>query len=180
MSELAIWTLGLAGVMVILHGCLALSPATARKLVVAFPRSKWAGRILAALGFLWAAWLIHEMPLGRFEYLKQWLFVITPVTIGLSYVYMDELLAPRALGGLMLLFPAPVLTLARLHDSRLSLVMTVVAYILVVKGITLMLSPYVFRKASAHLIASDTRCRIAGSLGVAFDLLLVVLAATVY
>ena len=180
MSGLAIWTLGLAVVLLVLHGCLVVSPTTARRAALAFPRHKWAGRILAAAGFLWAAWLLYDMPLGRFDTLKQWLFIVTPVTIGLSFIYMEELLAPRALGGLLLLYPAPVLMLARMHESRLSLVMTVVAYIMVVKGIALLLSPYLFRKSAAFITTSDSRCRILGSGGVAVDVFLLALALFVY
>ncbi len=180
MSELAIWTLGLAVVLLGLHGGLAVVPDKARSLVLAFPRHKWAGRILATIALLWAASLLREMPMGRFEHLKPWLYVITPVTIGMTFAYMEELLAPRALGGLLLLYPAPVLTLARLHESRLSLVISIVAYIMVVKGIALLLSPYLFRKASSRIIASNTTCRIMGSVGVGIDLLLILLALTVY
>jgi len=35
----------------------------------------------------------------------------------------------------MLLYPGPVLLLARMHESRWSLVMTVLAYIMVVKAL---------------------------------------------
>jgi uncharacterized protein YjeT (DUF2065 family) len=180
MSELGMWTFGLAAIMLILHGCCLVSPARARTVAQAFPRDKWAGRILATLGLLWAAWLVREMPMGRFEHLKQWLYVVTPVTIGLSFVFMNELLAPRALGGLLLLCPAPILLLARLHESPWSRVMTVVAYVMVVKGVALMLSPYLFRRAALHIVASDGRCRIAGCCGVAFDIALLALAVFVY
>ncbi|MBT3192468.1 MAG: hypothetical protein HN341_07930 [Verrucomicrobia bacterium] len=180
MSDLAIWTLGLGVVLLSLHGCCAFAPEKARAVALAFPRHKWAGRILSTIALLWAAWLLYEMPMGRFDNLKPWLYVITPVTIGMSFVYMEELLAPRALGGLMLLYPGPVLLLARLHESRLSLVMTVVAYILVIKGIALLLSPYLFRKAAMRIVASNGMCRVMGSVGVAVDLLLVILALTVY
>jgi uncharacterized protein YjeT (DUF2065 family) len=180
MSDLAIWTLGLALLLLVLHGGCVVSPKTAARIADGFPRHKWAGRVLATIGLLWAAWLVRDIPMGGLEHLKQWLIVITPVTIGLTYVYMEELLAPRALGGIMLLYPAPVLMLARGHESRLSLVITVVAYILVVKGMALMLSPYLFRRAAAHITASPIRCRVLGSCGVALDLLLLVLALTVY
>ncbi len=180
MSGLASWTLGLAALLLVLHGCLVVSPATARRVATAFPRDKWAGRILATIGFLWAAWLIHDMPLGRFEYLKQWLYIVTPVTIGMSFVYMEELLAPRALGGLMLLYPAPVLLLARMHESRWSLVMTILAYVMVVKGIALLLSPYLFRKSATFIFTTDNRCRALGSCGITVDVLLLALALFVY
>lgn len=180
MSELTIWTLGLAVVLLACHGYCAALPHAARKAMAAFPRDRWAGRILATVALLWAAWLVYQTPIGRFEYLKPWLYVVTPITIGLTLVWMQELLAARALGGLLLLYPAPILFWARLHDSQLSLVMTVVAYSMVIKGIALVLSPYWFRKAVERVMVSNRACRIIGSIGVMFDLLLVVLAVAVY
>jgi len=173
-------TLGLAAVLLVLHGSAAAVPGRALEAITAFPRNKWAGRILASIAFLWAAWLVYNMPLGRFEYLKKWLFIVTPGVIGMSFVYMKDLLAPRALGGLLLLYPAPVLAAARLHDSSLSVVMSVVSYIMVIKGMALVLNPWFFRKATARILTTDARCRMLGSMGVVFDLILLGLALFIY
>jgi len=120
------------------------------------------------------------MPMGRLETIKPWLFVLTPVLISLVCIYMEELLAARALGGLLLLIPAPILTAARLNDSPLSGVMTVVAYITAVKGISLVLSPYLLRKVSEMALKTDIRARALGAVGVGFDAFLLVLAFTAY
>jgi len=180
MSELGIWTLGLGVVLLFLHGYVVAVPAKARVIAEKFPRSVWTGRILATIAFLWAAWLVYELPLGGFEHLKKWLFVVTPVVIGVSFVYMKDLLAPRAAGGLMLLYPAPVMALARLHDSPLSIVMSVVCYLIVIKGMIFVMSPWVFRKSVERIFTSDARLRVMGSIGVCFDLMLVVLALFAY
>ncbi len=180
MSELGKWTLGLGLVMLFLHGYAAGFPAKARVIAERFPRNVWAGRMLATVAFLWAGWLVYEMPLGGFEHLKKWLFIVTPVVIGMSFFYMRELLAPRAAGALMLLYPAPVLALARFHDSPLSLVMTVVCYLIIVKGMILVMSPWFFRKSTERFVTSDARCRMLGFFGVCFDVMLIVLAVVVY
>jgi len=180
MSELGQWTLGLGVVLLLLHGYAAAVPAKARVIIRAFPRDIWLGRVFATIAFLWAAWLVYEMPLGRFDNLKQWLFLITPVVIGMSFIYMKELLSPRAAGALMLLYPAPVLALARVHESSFSIVMSVVAYIIIIKGMFLVMSPWLFRKVAERMITSDTKCRLVGALGVGFDLFLIALALFVY
>ena len=180
MSELGIWTLGLALILLTLHGYVAAAPAKARVAITAFPRNIWVGRVLATVALVWAAWLVYNMPLGRFDHLKKWLYLVTPAVIGMTFVYMKDLLAPRAMGALMLLYPAPVIAAARLHDSSLSLVMTVVAYILVIKGMVLLLNPWFFRKSAAVIITSDARCRIIGVVGLSFDVILILLALLVY
>jgi hypothetical protein len=180
MSELGMWTLGLALIMLILHGYAAVAPVKARVAITAFPRNIWIGRILATIALIWAAWLVYNMPLGRFDHLKKWLYLATPAVIGMTFVYMKDLLAPRAIGALMLLYPAPVLTAARLHDSSLSLVMSVIAYVLVVKGLLLLLYPWFFRKSIAGIMTSDARCCTMGFVGIAFAFILILLALLVY
>lgn len=180
MSDLGMWTLGLAVVLLVFHGYAAALPTKTREIVKKFPRNIWAGRVLATVAFLWAAWLVYEMPLGGFEHLKKWLFIVTPVVIGMSFVYMKDLLAPRALGGLLMLYPAPVLALARLNNSPFSLVMSVVAYIMIIKGMFLVMSPWLFRKSVDRFFTSDMRFRLAGCIGVGFDLILIYLALFVY
>ncbi len=180
MSTLAILTLVLAGITLPLYAALFLKPAAMRAGFIRFPRSRWCGRLLAVAAVAWAAWVLREMPLGRFEHLKTWLVPLAVVFAGLVCYYMDELLAPRALGALLLLYPAPLLEAARLHDSRWSVVMSVVAYAMVIKGMALLLSPYLFRHFTERLLTTDKACRLAGTGGLAADALLLLLALTAY
>ncbi len=180
MSKLTWMTLALAGTMGVIDLLLVLAPSRARDAMRVFPRSVWPGRVLSAAGFVWAAWLLRDMPMGPLEAYKGWLAMATPVVIGLTWIYVDELLAPRALGGLLLLIPAPILVAARLHDSRWSVVMSAVCYVMIVKGLVLVLSPYVFRTWTERFLPTDGACRVAGCAGVAAALALVVLALTVY
>lgn len=180
MSELAKLTLIVGSVLLLLHGTCFLFPMRARSIAASFPRNAWIGWCFTALAFLWAAWLVYNMPLGGFEKFKPWLFVITPVLICLVSIYMQELLAVRALGGLLLLIPAPIFDAARFSDESLSVIMTVVAYIIVIKGILLVLSPYLFRKTSERMMKTNGTTRTIGAIGIAFDVFLLLLALTVY
>ncbi len=180
MSRLTLLTLGLTVVLLPLHGGLLLKPGLLREGLGRFPRARWNGRILAALAVAWAAWLLRDMPMGRFDGLKAGLLPAALVLIGLVWHYMDELLAPRALGALLLLYPAPLLEAARLHDSRWSAVMSAVAYVMIVKGILLLLSPYLFRKAIERFLQTDRCCRVAGAAGLGFDTVLAALALLLY
>lgn len=180
MSNLAMLTLGLAAVLLPLHIGLLLKPALLREGFRRFPRSRLCGRLLAAVALVWAAWLLKDMPLGRFDSLKGWLIPASVVLGALVWILMEELLAPRALGAILLLYPAPLLEAARLHPSRWSVVMSVVAYMMVVKGMLLLLSPYYFRRFSEKPLSSDVCCRVAGIGGLIVDALLVLLALRVF
>jgi len=180
MSELALWALGAGGVLGFCHLLCLVSPNSARRFVISFPRNRVAGRVLTSVGFIWAACLVYQMSLGRFEGVKPWIFVITPILIVLASIYMEELLAARALGGLFLLIPAPILIAARLHESPLSVVMSVLAYVIAIKGIALVLSPYLLRKHGALFLRTNAHARALATIGIVVDACLVVLALTVY
>jgi hypothetical protein len=159
---------------------LVVTPGWAQRVWRAFSRNHIAGWVMTAIGIVWAAWLLWHMPLGRFESLKPMLFLLAPGTFVLVVMSMDELLAARALGGLFILLPAPILTAARWHPSPLRLVMIVVAYIIAVKGLTLVLSPYMLKKWSNVLLRSPKQCRAWGIMGVVSALGLFALAFLVY
>lgn len=180
MSTLSLLTLVLVVVLGIEALVMLVKPHVYRAWLQRFPRDVWSGRILSALALLWAAWLLYDMPLGRFEGWKPLVWPAAIVLGGFVWYYMDELLAPRALGALLLLYPAPVLAAARLHPSPWRVVMSVLAYICVIKGIALLLSPFWFRLGVERFLPSDTTCRLWGSVGAVVSLLLLVLAVAVY
>jgi uncharacterized protein YjeT (DUF2065 family) len=180
MSTLAALTLGLGAVLLPIHSMLIMKPALTRKGFNQFPRCRWCGWLLAIVAIVWAAWLLNSLPLGRFESLKQWLIPVTVVFTGLVFFAMDDLLAPRALGALLLLYPAPLLHTARLHPSKLSVIMSIIAYVLIIKGMALMLSPYLFRQNIERFLKADHVCRLAGIVGIVFDGCLILLALLAY
>ncbi len=120
------------------------------------------------------------MPLGRFDVFKPYLGVLTPVAIALVGWAMDDLLAARALGAVLLLAPAPILDAARWHPSPWRLVVTVLAYAMAVKGAVLVMSPHLFRAWSARCLPRDAACRICGALALGAAAALVALAALAY
>jgi hypothetical protein len=180
MSDLAWTAVVIGGVILIIHLPFVVAPARVRSAVKSFPRSKWAGRILTACALGWAAWILATSPLGRVERYKPWLYLLTPATFLLIICFMDELLAARALGGLFLLVPLPLLKAARWHESSLSIVMVLLAYALAVAGMALVLSPYLFRKLGSLCTDSEERCKGLGVVGIGFGVLVVILGLMVY
>ena len=170
--------LGLATVGICAPG--VLWPGRTRAWLGRFPRSRWPAYVLTAVDLLWAGWLLYYTPLGRFEGWKPALYVLTPLSFFLIVRFMEELLAPRALGGLLLLIPAPVFDAARWHPSALRLVVVIGAYALVLAGMVLVLSPFRFRKTVAPIVGSDRSCRVTAAAVLAAGVVLLLLGCVVY
>jgi hypothetical protein len=165
--------LAAAGALLFLP-CLA-SPASAREFAARFPRSRAWGWLLTAVDLAWVVCIVRGASLGRFEPFRPLIYAAAPVALVLMGLFMDELLAPRALGGLMLLVPAPVLAAARWHGSGFRLVIVALCYALVAAGIALVLSPFEFRKFMSFWVRSDRTCRAWGALGLGVSALLAAL-----
>ena len=180
MSVLGHYSVAIGAVLAPLYLSMVLAPAAALRGGRAFPRSRVMAAILSAIAFAWGGWLLHQTPMGRFETFRQPIYLLIPLLAVLVNVFSSELLAPRALGGIMILVPAPLLAAARWHPSPWRYVMLVLAYVLVIKGIALILSPYLFRRGMQCMVKDETTCRAWGGLGAAMALLLIVLGLTVY
>ena len=173
-------TLSVSAAGLLLSILLLVKPGRMRRALTDFPRHANAGRLLSAIGFLWSGWLLYHMPMGMLDVYKPVLLIATPVVIGLTWIYLDELLASRALGGLFLLVPAPWLAAARLHPSPWRVVASCCAYAMVAKGLLLLLAPYQFRWGVRRFLKTDLQSRLWGAAGVFMYGLLVLLAVIVY
>lgn len=138
------------------------APARARATLKAFPRNIRVGAVLAAVALAWSAMEVNKMPLGFVDAFKVWLWILGPLVYFLVMVFMNELLAPRALGGLLMLSASPVLELQRVNGSGWTVVLAVLAYAWVVAGMILVLSPYRFRQVAERFCGSDAACRLNG------------------
>ena len=83
-----------------------------------FSRNIPAAWILTALDVAWVAWIVFHASLGWFDPLKPALYILAPMSFLAMVFFMDELLAPRALGGLLLLLANPVLNSARWLETE--------------------------------------------------------------
>ncbi len=157
-----------------------LRPAATRKVFQAFPRNLWAGRILAGLALVWAALWLNIMPMGPLNPLKPLLPVLTPLAVLAVAILVDDLLACRAAGGLMVLLPAPLLSAAQWHPSPWRYVVLVIAYGIAVAGMITIAFPYRLRDALQWLAASTGRLRAWALAGLVSGACLTLLALTAY
>jgi len=180
MNDLPGITIIFGSLLAMLYAPLVFIPDHAKKWIKAFPRNKWAAWILTAIDLAWVGWLLSDTYLGRFEGLKPSLYVLVPLAFVLVVVFVNELLAPRALGGLLLLVPMILLDAARWHESGFRYIIIVVAYIMVIKGIFLTFSPYLFRKGAGRWLGSEKACRRWGAAGMCMSIFILLLGFFVF
>ncbi len=157
-----------------------IAPEPFRRLLQAFPRKLWVAIFLSTVDMVWVGMLLVHMPMGVVDVIKPYLVVLVPLVIVLLNVFMEELLAVRALGGALLLAAAPMLDAARFHPSQWSWLVSGLAYVFILKGIVLVMSPYQFRRAAGRWLSCDFPCRVWGGVWVAVAIVLFILAASVY
>ena len=153
---------------------MVLCPRGMAVIVGAFPRNIWAGRILAAVDIIWSAWLLMQMQFAWVDAHHILVYAAVPVAYVLVIVFVDDLLAARALGGLLLLAPLPIIESAFVHPGTSRLIMTSFAYLLVIFGIVLVWSPFKFRQWTERWISQAPLTRAVGVVGlvVSADMLL--------
>lgn len=134
-------------------------PDAAKGALARFPRSRRWGLALAAIAYAGAAAAIWACDLGRFDAWKPALVPLAGLSYAATVLYLDELLAPRALGGLLLLGAAPWLAAIRWADAWGRNVLAATVYAGILAGCFLVAAPWTFRKAAEALTASPARTR---------------------
>src|SRR5215211_6880098 len=103
----------LAGIILCLFGAagLAVRPP-AQTSAARFPRSRIAGIVLLAIDLGWSFWLVSTMEMGEFSSFRRPFLIALPIGFFLTLRFVDEFLAVRALGILLLLGAEPLLDAA--------------------------------------------------------------------
>ncbi len=180
MTTLGGMTVGLAALGGGVGLWLLATPAAARQALARFPRNRMWAWVLTALAMLWSGYLLYHGPLGFLEPYRDWLYALVPISVVLIGVYVDELLAARALGGLLILFPSPLLAAARWHPSPWRYVIIVIAYGMVLKGAALIVAPYWFRRCVERGLRTDRHARLWGMASLGLGVGLAVLGLFAY
>lgn len=155
-------------------------PRGAAKVWRALPRSVWPGRLLAAVCIVWAALWLCIMPLGPLSIIRDLLWLLVPLAIASVCIFTPELLTCRAIGGLLVLVPTPMLSAAAWHPSPFRYVVTVYAYAMIVTGMYYIALPWLLRDHITWSFAKPIRSRSIAGIALALGILLVVLAFTAF
>ncbi len=148
------------------HGLALAAPAPTKSFLRALPRSRALGAILLALITIWAFWLVCTIDLGEFARMRTMLTIAVPVGAVLTWMFVDEFLAVRALGILALLAAEPLLEAAYLRPEISRLLLVTLAYVWILSGLFLVGMPYILRDLSAWLLGNGTRYRLGAMAGI--------------
>jgi hypothetical protein len=170
-----------AGVILCLLGAMGFATdGSARTFMSRFPRSRVAGIVVLSIDLAWSLWLVSSMEMGEFSAFRRPFLIALPIGFFLTLRFVDEFLAVRALGILALLLAEPLLDAAFFRYETSRLVLTVLAYVLVVLGLTWVMVPYKLRDQIAWFSKTSARWRGINVFGFAYGVALIALALTRY
>ncbi|NLB69706.1 MAG: hypothetical protein GX804_08520 [Lentisphaerae bacterium] len=145
-----------------------------------FPRSIWAGRVLSTICLIWSVLWICLIPLGPLLFLRQFMWLLLPISILAVWFFIPELLACRSIGGLLVLLPAPMLSSAAWHPSPFRYLVIVYAYAMCIAGMFYIASPWRLRNRISLLCSKPDILKITAIFSSVFGIILVLLSLTVY
>ena len=117
---------------------------------------------------VWSFLLVLNMDLGEFTSYRSLFLIIIPIAAFLAIRYVEEFLAVRATGMLLLLAAEPVLEAAFLRPEKSRLLLVVLAYAWTIFGMFWVGMPYLMRNQIQWLVNSESRWKAAMYLGLAY------------
>ena len=175
------WISIILGVLAALGGAVGIArPSMVIRFFALFPRSVVPAWIFAALCCWMGAQEAYAMNMGFLSRYKVYIFLLAPLVFVASVTFLKELLAPRALGGFLLLLAVPVVTVAKLSGKPLFQIISALAYVWVVFGLILLMSPWWFRKFFSPFVESEGLLKVASGVKLVLGIGLIVLGFTLY
>jgi hypothetical protein len=157
-----------------------LKPTKFREAVRKFPRSEPWGYALMLLGTAWFLWNLQQENISDFAaYKKSMLIGFAAVGVA-TCIYVRDFLAVRGLAIVYLLLAKLMVDTARWEDTEWRLVIVSWAYLLVIAGMWLTVSPWRLRDFLNWGTATEQRVRLGCGLRLMFGLFVVVLALAVF
>lgn len=180
--QLPLQTAGLAAGLLLLvsHAAALVAPGPSLDFARALPRSRVWGTILLAIAAVWSFVLVRGLDLGEFSPLRGAMLVGIVVGAILAWLFMEEFLAARALGMLLLLAAEPLLESAVLREEPSRLFLTVLAYAWASAGLFFVGMPYLLRDLIGWFTANPIRWKLGAAAGAGYGLLLIVCAALLW
>lgn len=167
----------ITGLLLIVGYAIALvAPAQCKAALALFPRSRPAGVVLTIIAAVWAFWMVATIDLGEFTHLRRPLMIFIPIGTFLTVRFVEEFLAVRASGMLLLLAAEPLLESSFLRPETGRLLLVVLAYAWAIKGIFWVSMPYLMRDQIQWLTARPKLWTPAALAGVVYGLAIVVFA----
>ncbi|MEN8694401.1 MAG: hypothetical protein ABF334_06310 [Akkermansiaceae bacterium] len=157
------------------------------------PRNHQAGIWSMSIGMIWF-WLLVapdlrgtfsflgklSMDFADFEPVKPYLQIAVPLACVGMITYVREFLFVRGLGLTLLMAAAPLLYAADFEIAPLRLLIPIVAYVMIIKGLYFVGMPYLFRDGVNWLTANDGRWKAAAITGLVLGLLILGCSFTIW
>ena len=167
-----------AGLLLLLSHLVAIiQPDAIRRAAVAFPRSRVAGTLLIGIAAVWSFLLVSQIDLGEFSPLRNIMLVGIVAGSVLAWLFMEEFLAVRALGMILLLAAEPLLESAYLRTEPDRILLTVLGVAWAIAGLFLVGMPYLLRDALGWVTACPLRWKLASIGGLLYGIALTAVAA---
>jgi hypothetical protein len=145
-----------------------------------FPRNIPIGIALVLLGTAWFLWILDGEAVSDFATYKSLLMILFgAVGVG-TCIFVQDFIAVRGLAVVFLLLAKLMVDSGRpmLEKTHWALVIQTWAYVLVVAGIWLTLSPWRLRDLLNWATANEKRVRVGSAIRLAFGLFVAVLGLT--
>ena len=180
--NLSLQTTGLAAglLLIFTHAFALFRPEQTVAWAKAFPRSRGAATALLAIAAVWSFLLVQSIDLGEFSPLRNTMLLAIVVGAVLSWIYVPEFLAVRALGMLLLLAAEPLLESAMLRHETSRLLLVALAYAWVIAGLFYVGMPYLLRDAIQWVTADRNRLKLGAIGGAVYGIALVACALALW
>ncbi len=145
-----------------------------------FPRNVPIGIVLMLLGTIWFLAILNQEAVSDFEsYKRPLLILFGAVGVG-TCIFVQDFIAVRGLAVVFLLVAKLMVDTGRpmLDKTHWTLVFQTWAYVLVIAGIWLTLSPWRLRDFLNWATADEKRVRVGSAIRLAFGLFVAVLGLT--
>lgn len=171
------------GALLLLKGAFAFAaPQAFTKLAKDFPRSTPLGVVLMLAATGWFLSIAYAESFADFENIKPIILGVFGLVGVATCIFVRDFLPVRALAVLFLLVAKIMVDAGRPHlaATQLVLVNQYLAYVFIVAGMWLTISPYRLRDWQDWIVASPTRLKIAAVAWVGFGGFLLGLSLTAY
>lgn len=164
----------LVGLLLIVGHSLALfMPQQVQAWLKAFPRSSFYGMVLLAIAAVWFYWLVSTMDLGEFERFRKAFKIGAPIAAVLTGLFVQEFLAVRSLGMIVLLGAEALLEAAWLRPEMSRLWLVSLVYVWVTAALFWVGMPYTLRDQIGWIAASPARWKIGAIAGIVYGVILI-------
>lgn len=156
-----------------------LKPDAMNTAMQKFCRNRYIGITLCLIAWAWAGHALWLLPIDFLTPYKKYIPYLILVLAPMTCISMENLLPCRALGGILVLYPYQLLLVARSHPSPWRILVISIAYISIIKGMTLILYPWKMRQTLVWIKEKPILMRAGGVINLVLGGLLVWLGITV-